>query len=99
MTQVAGIDFGTASVRVSIIDSDRGKVATGSANYPVLRSANDPDFATQRHEDHCKALQQAFRAALSSGVNGSEIAAIALDTTGSTVVPIDINLKPLDDYY
>jgi L-ribulokinase len=99
MTQVAGIDFGTASVRVSIIDSDRGKVATGSANYPVLRSANDPDFATQRHEDHCKALQQAFCTALSSGVNGSEIAAIALDTTGSTVVPIDVNLKPLDDYY
>ena len=35
----------------------------------------------------------------SAGIDGTQIAAIALDTTGSSVVPVDANLAPLDDYY
>ena len=98
MTRVAGIDFGTASVRVSIVDSERGRVALGSASYPVRRKTGNPDFATQCHADHCHALESAFRAALSQDVEGSQIAALAVDTTGSTVVPVDVHLQPLDDY-
>ena len=60
MTIVAGVDFGTASVRVSIMDSERGRLGFGTAPYPVLRRRDDADFATQRHEDHCRALEAAF---------------------------------------
>src|SRR5579872_2757211 len=99
MPIVAGIDFGTASVRVSLFDSERGRLATGSAQYPVLRRDNDPDYATQRHEDHCRALTTAFESALSAaGIEGKAIVALAVDTTGSTVVPLDEQLMPLDDY-
>ena len=34
-----------------------------------------------------------------AGVSGDDVAAIALDTTGSTVIRSDERLEPLDDYY
>ena len=42
---VAGVDFGTQSVRVSIVDSVRGVIGHGVAEYPVKRDRHDPDFA------------------------------------------------------
>ena len=90
MTIVAGVDFGTLSVRVSIIDSDRGRLGTAVAQYPLHRKREDPDFATQSHADHMRALAEATRAAVqAAGIKGDQIAAIALDTTGSSVVPVD----------
>ena len=100
MAVVAGVDFGTQSVRVAIVDSERGTLAAGVAEYPVKRDRSDPDFATQSHGDHMDALVLATRAAVREArVRPADIAAIALDTTGSTVVPVDAHLEPLDDYY
>ena len=100
MTIVAGVDFGTASVRVSILDSARGRLGFGTASYPVARRRDDADFATQKHEDHCRALESAFAAALADAkVKGADVAALAIDTTGSTVVPLDEKLRPIGDYY
>jgi L-ribulokinase len=100
MPVVAGVDFGTLSVRVSIVDSDRGLLASEVAEYPLHRRREDPEFATQAHADHMTALASATRAAIQkAGVAGSAVQAIALDTTGSSVIPVDTNLRPLDDYY
>lgn len=100
MPIVAGADFGTLSVRVTLLSSDRGKLGTASAEYPLHRQRNDPDFATQSHADHMHALAQAMRAVLAqTGVSGSDVEALALDTTGSSVIPVDRNMRPLDDYY
>jgi L-ribulokinase len=99
MAIVAGIDFGTASVRVALIDSERGRLGTGTVACPVLRRAGDAEFATQRHEDHCVALTGAFEMALAGAdIPGHAVAALAVDTTGSTVIPLDERLRPLDDY-
>ena len=100
MRIVAGADFGTLSVRVSIFDSAKGRLGAGVAEYPLMRRANEPDFATQSHAEHMRALAEATRRALrESGVDGAAVEAIALDTTGSSVIPVDENLQPLDDYY
>jgi L-ribulokinase len=100
MSKVAGIDFGTLSVRVSIFDSDRGRLGSGTAEYPLLRSKNDPDHATQRHADHMTALVAAIQRALAAGgVSGSEIESLAIDTTASSVIPVGEGLEPIDDYY
>jgi L-ribulokinase len=100
MTIVAGVDFGTLSVRVTLVDSRTGPIGTASASYPLHRRRDDPDFATQSHHDQMVALSAATRDALKvTGVDGSVVAAIALDTTGSSVIPIGENLEPLDDYY
>ena len=56
MSIVAGVDFGTLSVRVSIFDSARGRLGSGTAEYALLRKKDDPDHATQSHPDHMNAL-------------------------------------------
>ena len=100
MSVVAGVDFGTLSVRVSIVDSNRGRLGSGSGEYPLHRKREDPDHATQSHADHMSALTAAMKKALAAaGVKGDQIEAIALDTTGSSVIPVGEGLTPLDDYY
>ncbi|HKE28474.1 MAG TPA: ribulokinase [Bryobacteraceae bacterium] len=100
MSLVAGVDFGTLSVRVSIFDSKQGRLGSGAGEYPLLRKKEDPDHATQSHADHMRALAEAFSKAIAAaGVDGDSIEAIALDTTGSSVIPVDERLQPIDDYY
>jgi L-ribulokinase len=100
MAVVAGVDFGTLSVRVSIVDSERGLLASATAEYPLHRKREDPEYATQSHEDHMRALAAATREVVrKSSVPAEQILAIALDTTGSSVIPVGKNLQPLDDYY
>jgi L-ribulokinase len=100
MSTVAGVDFGTLTVRVSIFDSEKGRLGSGIGEYPLHRRKDDPDYATQSHADHMQALVQATQRALAAArVNGHSIEAIALDTTGSSVIPVDENLAPIDDYY
>lgn len=100
MSIVAGVDFGTLSVRVSIFDSERGRLGSATADYPLHRKRDDPDHATQSHADQVAALERAMAQALAAaGVEGREVAALAIDTTGSSVVPVGEGLEPLDDYY
>jgi L-ribulokinase len=100
MAIVAGVDFGTLSVRVSIVDSEEGIIGSSTSEYPLHRKREDPEYATQSHEDHMRALAEATRMALDeAGVAGAAVRAIALDTTGSSVVPVDANMAPLDEYY
>ena len=49
MAIVAGVDFGTLSVRVTLVDSKKGPIGTASASYPLHRRRDDPNFATQSH--------------------------------------------------
>jgi len=97
---VAGVDFGTLSVRVSIFDSVKGRLGSATGEYPLARKKADPDYATQSHRDHMQALVTAMRRALEAAdVDGGHLAALALDTTGSSVIPVGEGLTPLDDYY
>jgi L-ribulokinase len=100
MAIVAGVDFGTLSVRVSIVENERGLLGSAVADYPLHRKREDPEYATQSHEDHMRALASATREAVKeAGISGQQIEAIALDTTGSSVVPVGKSLQPLDEYY
>ena len=100
MSIVAGADFGTLSVRISIFDRERGPLGRATAEYALLRKTDDPDFATQSHDDQMNALARAMQEALRiSGVDGKDVRALALDTTGSSVIVVGKDLVPLDDYY
>ena len=99
MAIVAGVDFGTLSVRVTLLDSEKGRLGTASASYPLHRKREDPDYATQSHDDQMQALAKATREVLEqSGVDGKDVVALALDTTGSSVIPVDAQMQPLDEY-
>ena len=100
MSIVAGVDFGTLSVRVTLLDSEEGRLATASAEYPLHRRRGDPDYATQSHFDQMQALVVATRKAISEAkIDGADVKAIALDTTGSSVIPVGEGMQPLDEYY
>lgn len=100
MAIVAGVDFGTLSVRVSIVDSEQGMVASAVSEYPLHRTREDPELATQAHEDHMRALTRATHDAIEqAGIPGEQIEAIALDTTGSSVIPVGAGMTPLGEYY
>src|SRR6266478_3776512 len=100
MAIVAGVDFGTLNVRVSLVDSERGLLATALAEYPLHRKREDPEYATQSHDDQMRALAIATREALQKAhVSGDQVQAMAVDTTGSSVIPVGKNLHPLGEYY
>ncbi len=100
MAIVAGVDFGTLSTRVTLLDSEKGRLGTASAGYPLKRTRDDPDFATQSHEDQMNALVKAMCEVLAAtGVDGQTVEGLAIDTTGSSVIFVDEAMQPLDDYY
>ena len=100
MAIVAGVDFGTLSVRVTIVDTGKGRLGTGIAEYPLHRKKEDPNHATQSHSDHMRALGEAVHKAVASAkISGDQVAALAIDTTGSSVIPVGEKLEPLGDYY
>jgi L-ribulokinase len=100
MAIVAGADFGTLSVRVTLLDSERGRLGTAVAEYPLHRRREDPDYATQSHTDQMNALVKATRNVLEqTGIRGEDVVGMALDTTGSSVLVVDEALQPLDEYY
>jgi L-ribulokinase len=100
MAVVAGVDFGTLSVRVSVVDSDRGMLGSATAEYPLHRKREDPEHATQAHDDQMRALIIATQQAIqNAGVRGDQIESIALDTTGSSVIPVGKGMSPLGEYY
>jgi L-ribulokinase len=100
MAVVAGVDFGTLSVRVSIVDRERGMLGSSVSEYPLHRKREDPEYATQSHDDHMRALVAATREAVKqAGTSGDQIEAIALDTTGSSVIPVNKDMQALGEYY
>jgi L-ribulokinase len=100
MAIVAGVDFGTLNVRVSIVDSEQGPLATALAEYPLHRKKEDPEYATQSHDDQMSALAIAARESVrKANIPGDQVRALALDTTGSSVIPVGKNLQPLGEYY
>ena len=100
MAIVAGVDFGTLSVRVSVVDSEKGMLASAVSEFPLHRRREDPEYATQSHEDHMRSLAAATREAVrQAGIAGDKVEAIALDTTGSSVIPVGTGMVPLGEYY
>src|SRR3979411_1999602 len=100
MALVGGVGFGTLCVGVFFVGWGWGFVASALQEYPLHRKREDPEYATQSHEDHMRALAAAMREAVSNaGIHGDQVEAIALDTTGSSVIPVGKDLQPLGEYY
>lgn len=64
MAIVAGVDFGTLGVRVSLVDSERGMFESAVCEYSPYRKREDPEYATQSHTDPMSSLVTATRRAL-----------------------------------
>jgi len=99
---VAGVDYGTDSVRVVIVDAENGaELASAVEGYPRWEQGKYCDPAKNQFRQHpldyIESLEAAFKAALSKAPEGSteKIIGISLDTTGSTPGPVDKQGIPL----
>lgn len=91
---VAGIDFGTESVRVGIFDQTGQPLAFAAQAYSLAHP--QPGWAEQNPDEWWAALVSATRAAVAkSGVAKEEIVGLGTDCTSCTVVALDENFQPL----
>ena len=101
---VIGIDFGTLSGRIVVIDpADGREVSSVTVEYPhgvMDRSlpsgkALPPEFALQDPEDYLKVLQAIPEVLKEAGVSRESIAGLGVDFTACTMLPVDEEGRPL----
>ena len=99
MALALGLDFGTDSVRALLVDTATGaERATAVAHYPRWKAgaycAPERQQYRQHPLDYHEAMTTAVRQVVAT-VGGAPIVGIGVDTTGSTIVAVDAQGKPL----
>ena len=102
-----GIDYGTNSCRSLLVDLDDGR-EVGSTVFPypsgemgILLDERNPNVARQNPQDYVDGLVVVTRGALEQareavpGFDPSQVIGIGIDTTGSTVIPVNRDGTPL----
>lgn len=99
---VAGIDYGSDSVRVLLVEAETGiTVSEGACAYPrwMKKEYCNPGIVRYRQHalDYIEGLEHAMADALRKAGEGSglHVVGLAVDTTGSTPCPVDREGKPL----
>ncbi len=101
-----GIDFGTASGRVLVVDVATGQeLAQHVTDYPhgviteQLPGARErlaPDWALQHPSDYVEVLKRSVPAAVRlAGIDPADVIGIGVDMTACTVLPVDASGNPL----
>ena len=101
-----GLDFGTASVRAVVIETQTG-VQRGSAvatyrhgvierTLPGTSTRLGPEWALQHPGDYLEAMCEAVSGAVrAAAVEPARVVGIGIDFTSCTILPIDRDARPL----
>ncbi len=102
-----GLDYGTNSCRSLLVDLDSGE-ELGSVVFPypsgtlgILTDPADPNVARQNPQDYLDGMVTIITGALDQAKEGnpafdaSEVIGLGIDTTGSTLIPVDGSGTPL----
>jgi L-ribulokinase len=102
-----GIDYGTNSCRSLLVDLDDG-TEVGSTVFPypsgelgILLDERNPNVARQNPQDYLDGLMVVTRGALEQareqvpGFDSAQVVGMGIDTTGSTVIPVNRDGTPL----
>ncbi|BDS07456.1 ribulokinase [Oceaniferula spumae] len=102
-----GLDYGTNSCRSLIVDLSDGR-ELGSVVFPypsgdqgILTDPSNPNVARQNPQDYLDGCETIIRGAIEQAAEAdpsfspSAIVGIGIDTTGSTVIPVDQSGTPL----
>lgn len=99
---VIGVDFGSASVRATVIDCATGsELSCGVSEYARWKAGRyqhpEEHIFRQHPLDYLESLEACVLEALSriSDADRRKIVGIGVDTTGSTPAPVDASGKPL----
>lgn len=91
---VIGLDYGSDSVRAILVDADTGEeLASSTYTYPRWAAGNycrpEINQFRQHPKDHLEGLEATIKDILrKSGIPGDAVKGIAIDTTGSSPLPI-----------
>jgi hypothetical protein len=69
----------------------------GISSAPHERGSRSRDAEPRR--PHARLAEAVQRALIAAKVPGDQVAALAIDTTGSSVIPVGEKLEPLNEYY
>jgi L-ribulokinase len=106
MKYAIGVDFGTESGRVVLVEVNTG-VEIATAVYPYSNGVIDeklpesgvlldPDWALQDPEDYIRVYQNAIPQVLSiSGVDPADVIGVGIDFTACTMLPVKADGTPL----
>lgn len=102
-----GLDYGTNSCRSLLVDIDSGR-ELGSVVFPypsgksgILTDPADPNVARQNPQDYLDGMVEIIAGALAQAkeknpdFDAADVIGIGIDTTGSTVIPVDDAGTPL----
>jgi L-ribulokinase len=102
-----GLDYGTNSCRSLLIDLDTGdELGSTVFEYPsgelgILTDPSDPNVARQNPQDYLDGVEAIITGALAQAQEArvdfdpNHVVGIGIDTTGSTIIPIDAEGTPL----
>ena len=93
MPYYIGIDLGTSSVKMMIVDGEGEIGRTVSREYPV--SYPCVGYSEQNAEDWWNAVCETVREVCADPAIGKAVAAISLSLQGGTMVAVDKEMKPL----
>ncbi len=107
MSYAIGLDYGTNSCRSLLVDLQNGE-ELGSVVFPypsgvlgILTDPADPNVARQNPQDYLVGMIAIVKGAIEqarekrAGFDPAEIIGIGIDTTGSTVIPVNADGCPL----
>lgn len=91
-------DCGTTAIKVALFDTEGNKVIHHAEEYALIRPS------AQRVEQKPEVYWDTFRTCLSrvlsdSAVDPDDIVAFAFDSSAETMVFMDENMEPLDNFY
>jgi len=102
-----GLDYGTNSCRALVVNLETG-AELGSAVFPypsgemgIITDASDPNLARQNPQDYLDGCVEIIRGAvaetlkLEPSFSAEKVISIGVDTTGSTVIPVNGSGTPL----
>ncbi len=98
---VIGVDFGSDSVRAVLVDAVSGHtISTKASEYRRWKEQMYCDSSSGQYRQHPLDYLESLEAVLKGVLKGHEdlapmVVGIAVDTTGSTVCPVDENGTPL----
>lgn len=102
-----GLDYGTNSCRSLIVDLESGReLGTDVYPYPsgvqgIVTDPDDPNVARQNPQDYLDGCVAIVRGALAQAQSADpafrveDVVGIGIDTTGSTVIPVDADGTPV----
>jgi len=107
MSYAIGLDYGTNSCRSLLVDLKTGE-ELGSVVFPypsgtlgILTDPADPNVARQNPQDYLVGMIAIIKGAIDqarekrAGFDPADIIGIGIDTTGSTVIPVNADGCPL----